>query len=274
MLDIHPGDLGWNSETSSPLYMLTYHRDRMLKAALHWGWTKAIQAIEGGEGLGRLNQFVLSTLKERLGERWGHDCEPMRIKVLLSRNGELALECSLVPATTLANLFPDQLPAPDASDDPQSPTGEQHLGSLSLKPPYDVYIDTDFTCASEFTHFKTTKREMYDLACQRAGLKPSDATKEVLVVNKESGVIMEGSRTTPYFWKDGRWVTPRIARSFDAQDVGAGGQDGTTRRWALERKLAIERDVKAAELVDGEAVWLSNGVRGFVFGKIRRPSNP
>lgn len=272
--DIHPGDLGWNSESFSPLYMLNYHRDRMLKAATHWGWTRAIQTIEGGEGLGRLNQYVLSTLKERLGERWGHDCEPMRIKVLLSKDGKLALECSPVPATALANLFPDQLPAPDDSDEPRGPLGEQRLGSLSLTPPYDVYVDTDLTAASEFTHFKTTKREMYDLACQRAGIKPSDATKEVLVVNEESGVIMEGSRTTPYFWKAGGWVTPRITQSFGAQGGGgAGGQDGTTRRWALERNLAVEKDVKAAELVDGEAVWLSNGVRGFVFGRIRRPSN-
>ncbi|KAJ4406933.1 Aminodeoxychorismate lyase [Gnomoniopsis sp. IMI 355080] len=256
--DIHPRDLGWNTESPSPLYMLTYHRDRMLKAATHWNWAKAIQAIQGDEGLGRLNQFVHSTLKERLGERWGPDCEPMRLKVLLSRDGELALECSSVPATALSNLFPDQLPAPDGSVNPQGPPGEQRLGSLSLTPTYDVYIDTDFTPASEFTHFKTTKREMYDLACQRVGLKPSDATTEVLIVNQKSGVIMEGSRTTPYFWRAGAWVTPRVACSFDAQG-GAGGQDGTTRRWALESNLAIEKDTKAAEIVDGEPVWLSNG---------------
>lgn len=269
--EIHPWDLGWNSETPSPLYMLTYHRDRMLKAATHWEWTEAIQAIEGKKGLGRLDDFVNSTLKESLGEHWGPDCEPMRVKVLLSKGGELALEYSAVPVTTLANLFPGQLPAPDDSDDQRSLVVEQPLGPLSLTPVYDIYVDTDFTSPSEFTHFKTTRRAMYDLACQRAGLKPSDATKEVLIVNKETAVVMEGSRTTPYFWKAGGWVTPRVARSFNAQD-GAGGQNGTTRRWALERDLAIEEDVKAAELVDGEAVWLSNGVRGFVFGRIRRPS--
>lgn len=271
--DMHPRDLGWNSESPSSLYMLTYHRDRMLKAAIHWGWTDAIKVIEGEQGLGRLNQFVINTLQARIGERWGPDCEPMRVKVELSKNGKLALEASPVPATNLANLFPEQLPAPDGHDDPRSLVGEQPpLGPMSLTPPYDVYVDTDFTLPSEFTHFKTTRRAMYDEACQRAGLKPSDATKEVLIVNKETGMIMEGSRTTPYFWKAGRWVTPRVARSFEAQD-GAGGQDGTTRRWALERNLAIEEDVKAAGLVDGEAVWLSNGVRGFVFGRIRRQSD-
>lgn len=243
----------------------------MLRAATHWGWTEAIKAIEGQEGLNRLDRFVTGTLQARLGERWGPSCEPMRVKVVLSKDGTLALEHSPVPATSLANLFPEKLPAPDGHDDPRSSVEEQRqgLGPMSLAPPYDVYIDTDFTAPSEFTHFKTTNREMYDQACQRAGLKPSDATKEVLIVNKETGLIMEGIRTTPYFWKAGGWVTPRVARSFEARD-GAGGQDGTTRRWALERNLALEKDVKAAELVDGEAVWLSNGVRGFVFGRIRR----
>lgn len=271
--DMHPRNLGWNSESPSSLYMLTYHRDRMLKAAIHWGWTEAAKVIEGEEGLGRLNQFVTSTLEARIGDRWGPDCEPMRVKVVLSKDGKLALEYSPVPATNLANLFPEQLPAPDGHDDLRGSAGEPRpLGPLSLTPPYDVYIDTDFTAPSEFTHYKTTNRDMYDRACQRVGLKPSDATKEVLIVNKETGVIMEGSRTTPYFWKAEGWVTPRVARSFEAQD-GAGGQDGTTRRWALERNLAIEVGVKAAELVDGEAVWLSNGVRGFVTGRIRRLSD-
>lgn len=271
--DFDPRDLGWNSQVPSPLYMLTYHRDRLLRAATHWGWTEAIETIEGQEGLSRLNQFVHSSLEQKLGERWLPDCEPMRLKILLSRGGELALEYSPVPETTLANLFPDRLPAPDDSDDPRSLLGEQRLGPLSLTPPYFVYLDTDFTSASEFTHFKTTKRAMYDQARQRAGLKLTDTTKEVLIVNKETGLIMEGSLTTPYVWRQGEWVTPRVSKSFDAHD-GAGGQDGTTRRWALERGLAVEKDISAADALDGEPLWLSNGVRGFVFGRIRRPSQP
>lgn len=275
---IHPGDLGWNSRLPSPLYMLTLHRDRMLRAASHWKWTEAVEAIEGTDGLDRLDHFVRSTLAGRLGERWGPDCEPMRVKILLSSEGVLALEHSPVPPTPLANLFPDRLPAPNDSsssdDNPQTP-----LGPLRLTGPYDVYIDTDTTSPSAFTHFKTTTRGMYDDARRRAGLRPTDTTKEVLIVNRATGVVMEGSLTTPYFWRDGAWATPRVSmRPLDAQEGagvggggGGGGQDGTTRRWALDRGLVVERDVAAADVVDGEAVWLSNGVRGFVFGRIRRP---
>lgn len=265
----HSQDLGWNSEASSPIYMLTYHRDRMLRAAKHWGWTRAVEILDGPDGLDRLNQFILDTLKQRLADRWGPHCDPMRVKIVLSKDGDLTLEHSPVPTTTLANLFPSHLPDPDRCDDPQGPPSEQRLGPLSLRPPYDVYIDADFTSASEFTHFKTTKRDMYDHARQRAGLRLTDTTKEVLIVNKTDGSIMEGSLTTPYFWRDGEWVTPRVSKAFGARD-GTGGQDGTTRRWALERGVAVEGVVRAADVADGEAVWLSNGVRGFVFGRVRR----
>lgn len=262
--DLHPHDLGWNTEKASPLYMLDYHRWRMLEAAKHWGWTKAIEVIQGSEGLARLESFVLNNLAPDELE----DPKPLRIKILLSQQGELRLESSVVPTTTLANLFPDQLHIPDGTEESRYPT-EMHKGTPNVSPPYDVYLDRDITHRSEFTHYKTTKREMYDKARLRAGLSPTDATKEVLIVNHTSGLVMEGSLTTPYFWRGGRWVTPPVSCDF-SDEHGSGGQNGTTRRWALERNIAFEEQVQASDVADGEGVWLSNGVRGFIFGRIRR----
>lgn len=256
-----PDDLGWNSTRSSPYYMLDYHRDRMLKAASHWGWGKAVAAIEGPEGLTRLESFITAQLGQDSGD------QPRRIKVLLSREGKFGLESSVVPATSLANLFPKQLLGPNehnAADGQETP-----LGQLRLSPPYVVHLDDRPTHRSEYTHYKTTKREMYDQARARAGLKPTDATQEVLIADEATGSIMEGSLTTPYFLRGGRWVTPPVAEKF-SMDNGSGGQDGTSRRWALERGLAVEEEVKAQDVADGEAVWLSNGVRGFIFGKIKK----
>lgn len=259
--DIHPQHLGWNTEKPSPFYMLDYHRDRMLRAATHWSWAEAIEAIQGPEGLARLESFLLENLDLQ-------DNTPRRVKVLLSQKGKLAVESFPVPPVPPANLFPDQLPAPDGIDDPRSPV-EMHLGPLKVSPPYDVYLDESITSRSDFTHYKTTKREMYDQARQRVGLKPTDATKDVLIVNEATGLVMEGSVTTPYFWRGGRWVTPPVSWSFSRED-GSGGQDGTTRRWVLERDLVFEDEIRASDVVDGEVVWLSNGARGFVFGTIRR----
>lgn len=254
-------DLGWNSTKPSAYYMLDYHRDRMLKAASYWGWNKAVAAIEGPEGLARLESFITGQLSQDSSD------QPRRIKVLLSQEGQFGLESSVVPATPLTNLFPKQLVGPD--DNISADGQEPPLGQLRLSPPYVVHLDDRPTRRSEYTHYKTTKREMYDQARARAGLKPTDATQEVLIVDEATGSIMEGSLTTPYFLRGGRWVTPPVAKKFCTDD-GSGGQDGTTRRWALERGLAVEEEVKAQDVADGEAVWLSNGVRGFVFGKIKK----
>lgn len=70
---------------------------------------------------------------------------------------------------------------------------------------------------------------------------------------------MEGTLTTPYFFRCGSWVTPKAT---------SGGNIGTTRRWALENGLCVEAIVKAEDLIDGELVWLSNGVRGFGLGPL------
>lgn len=260
--DAKPDCCGWNSRQPSAFYMLDYHRDRMLRAATHWAWGKAIAAIEGTEGLSRLETFLTQRIQPQPGDK------PMRLKVLLSQEGELGLEFAHVPPVNMANLFPEEFPAPERSGSAPAETRTPQA-QLQMSSPYDIYIDSPLTRRSGYTHYKTTKREMYDQARQRAGLKPTDATKEVLVVDEGSGSIMEGSLTTPYFWRGGRWVTPPVSKKFNTE-MGSGGQDGTTRRWALEKGLAVEEEVKAQDVDDGEAVWLSNGVRGFVFGRIRR----
>jgi 4-amino-4-deoxychorismate lyase len=208
---------GWNFQNKSPLYMLDLHRDRMVRAATYWGWEKAVQVLEGDSGLDRLSDFILNFLISRKDG-------PLRVKVTVSREGELGCEVSPVPEMGLPNLFPKELPA----SGPPLPEG-----SPLRVPVYEVFVDDYKTPRSEYTHFKTTRRAMYDAARQRAGIKLGD-TKEVLMVNEGDGSVMEGSTTTPYFWRNGRWVTPPVSSRFSSQN-GSGGNDGTTRRWALER---------------------------------------
>ncbi|TLS24712.1 hypothetical protein PpBr36_08160 [Pyricularia pennisetigena] len=240
---------GWNASKSSPLYMLDYHRDRMLRAATYFGWTDAIAAIDGDAGLARLEDFILG-----LPEIGDH---PLRVKVTLSKAGKFGHEAGRVPEQSLSNLFPPSLPPPGQ---------EAHDGGgVAKSPTYRIFVDLDQTPPSEYTHYKTTRREMYNSARQRMGIGATD-TAEVLLVNTSDGSIMEGSLVTPYFWKNGRWVTPPVPTRFSREQ--SGGQDGTTRRWALERRLCVEEPVKASSLVEGEECWISNGVRGFNFGKV------
>lgn len=126
---------------------------------------------------------------------------------------------------------------------------------------YEIWVDTAPTGQTNHTSFKSSLRECYNNSRQRALPVPSDMTQEVLLFNG-NGLITEGSVLTPYFYRNRKWITPAV----ESSDVG--GQQGTTRRWALERGLAEEGQVERRSIRVGERVWLSNGVRGFGWGRI------
>ncbi|KAI1402920.1 aminotransferase [Hypoxylon fuscum] len=214
---------GWNQEPS-PFYMLDFHRDRMLRAAIYWEWNAAIAYISGEEGLGNLQRFLQSITSELSNG-------PQRVMITLAQDGTLDSQISSLPETHLNNLFPEYMPRPSPEDAAQV-RGDKAPIQDSV---YDILLDGD--------------------------------KKEVLLIN-DDGHIMEGSISTPYFWRDGKWVTPPIPAQFNASQ-GSGGNDGTTRRWALERGLVTEQVVLADSLVDGEECWISNGLRGFIFGKVK-----
>ncbi|ROT35526.1 hypothetical protein SODALDRAFT_68997 [Sodiomyces alkalinus F11] len=248
--DKYAGGADWNFKSRSPLYMLDYHRDRMLRAATHWGWTAAIESLQGDAGLARLTELMEPAASTKPS--------PLRVKILLTKDGQLSCEMGPTLKTSLQNLFPSRLPPPGAANLEGDPLRD---------PIYDVVPDSAQTARSEFTHFKTTERSIYDGARSRVSIQLTDL-KEVLLVNNADGSIMEGSMTTPYFWRDGRWATPPVPSKF-SWDAGSGGQDGTSRRWALSRGLAVEEVVSVDSLVDGEECWISNGVRGFCCGRLR-----
>lgn len=211
---------GWNQEPS-PFYMLDFHRDRMLRAAIYWKWEAAIATISGEEGLENLKRFLQSITSEL-------DDSPHRVMITLAQDGSLAHQISSLPVTGLSNLLPDWLPSPNLEDSDQVKAGK----TPTKDSVYEIVLDNQKTAKSEFTHYKTTSREMYNGARKRAHINPGDK-KEALLVN-EDGHIMEGTITTPYFWRGEKWVTPPVPAQFNASR-GSGGNDGTTRRWALER---------------------------------------
>jgi branched-subunit amino acid aminotransferase/4-amino-4-deoxychorismate lyase len=102
------------------------------------------------------------------------------------------------------------------------------------------------------------------------GIKSPQELVEVLIYNP-AGEVMEGSITTVYFQRRPSsspsscsskvmWVTPPLSSGCNA---------GTTRRYALARGICAEQVVRIEELADGEEVWLSNGLRGFMRAVLR-----
>ena len=213
----------------SPLYMLPYHRDRMLQAAEHFDWKKAVATIDGIDGFSRLVQKVEGTLGDMTSPI------PHGIRITLNFDGEIAVTNDQPPHVPLENLIPQRLPPPESASRSQvsSLTG----GALSVGPsdsihgdakkeePWEVVPDNVRTTPSPYTLYKTTKRDMYDLARRNAQIVLGDC-KEVLLINDIDGAIMEGSITSVYFWRNGKWTTPPSQ---------SGGQIGTTRRWALDK---------------------------------------
>ncbi|KHN95079.1 Aminotransferase, class IV [Metarhizium album ARSEF 1941] len=244
---------GWNYRNESPLYMLDYHRDRILRAAAHWGWDTVVDKLSGDAGLANLARAAEAAVDPS-------ETGPFRLRILVTKEGIITFHQYSTAALDIGNLFPEALPEPGKSPSPSQP---------QVPPRLAVVVDSVDSPRSEFTHFKTTNRKLYDEARERAEIGSVHAANsvEVLVINQEDNSIMEGSTTTPYFWRDGRWITPPVSAKYSRHD-GSGGNDGTSRRWALERRVAAEREIRVDQLVDGEACYISNGVSGFRAGTI------
>jgi hypothetical protein len=252
----------------SPFYMLSLHRDRMLEAAKHFGFSKAEARLSGPSGL----ENLLQTLKDLVDV---NSTTPKRVRVVIDKHGEISVEIFESPPRALRSLFPTRLPPPGAApprvnpltggaltlgaDDSTAQQGPGY-GEPSRDQTYSVMVDPVGTEPSPFTSYKTTSRDMYSEARTRVGIKSMADSQEVLIKSTKDGEIMEGSLTTVLFWRGGRWVTP---------PTSSGGQIGTTRRWLLAHGLCEEEVVRSADLVDGEECWISNGVRGFVPGIIK-----
>ncbi|KAK4150985.1 aspartic peptidase domain-containing protein [Chaetomidium leptoderma] len=243
---------GWNWANTSPIYMLDYHRDRMLRAATHWGWDAAVEALKGDAGLAKLRDHIMNSVGET-------QQGSMRVRISIGKEGELVVSSGPVPETTLANLLPERLPPPDGEE---ACCGEPSENIPSKSPSYEVLVDGPETARSEHTHFKTTKRAAYDGARQRAQINLPDM-KEVLIVNEANGAVMEGSITTPYFWRGGRWVTPIVSQEYSLEK-GSGGQNGTSRRWALERYVTSVRPSRAKVKAIPNSNYQRHGTKSYV----------
>jgi 4-amino-4-deoxychorismate lyase len=157
-----------------------------------------------------------------------------RLNLTVSRNGNVLVKSAPVQQAVTPLLFPASF-----SD----------YGNIQ----WTVVLDSQNTEASLVSSFKTSKRMLYDRARTEAKITSPAMTKEVLLYNC-SGMIMDGSITTPYLFRANRWVTPSAM---------SGGQQGVTRRWALRQRLCCEDDVSRASVKPGDVLWLSNALRGF-----------
>ncbi|KAJ4384879.1 Aminodeoxychorismate lyase [Didymella sp. IMI 355093] len=204
---------------------------------------------------------------------------------------------------------------PAGNQDPNwnpSDSGPKDPSHIPPPPEWKLRLDTHPTPSSPFTLLKTTERTAYDSSRSRA-LPENSASpvhREVVLYN-DVNEITEGTLTSLYFWRGGRWVTPpvgvpeafkpegvkhggskneknernrgdrdddpehpadhrdegelrkpfagRWGHSVRSAKVGAGGQRGTSRRWALGKGYCMEEPISVDTVEEGEGVWVSNG---------------
>lgn len=168
----------------------------------------------------------------------------LRVRVRSHASGQMTTHITIpAPRPIPSALFPPTFGLPDRLP----------------KTEWTIILDTQPTEIAESTMYKTSDRYPYARARASAAVAdPAVLKREVMLYNTD-GEILDTTSSTPYFFRDGRWVAPASA---------SGGLQGTTRRWALEYGVVDEGVVRKDGLKVGEIVWLSNGLWGFFYARV------
>jgi 4-amino-4-deoxychorismate lyase len=222
--------------------LLPYHRDRLLSAAEAFGWLVVAEALRGVAGLERIQHVVEGHL-DSIGEGVPR-LKAKKIKLCVYRDVHFDVHSTIIesPFDRVTSFLPDTL--------------TQISGTMGLT---TIELDSVPTKASLFTTHKTSERNHYDSARRRADIVHASPTEAEILLYNPQDEVTECSISTPYFLRNGVWVTPPLI---------SGGNAGVTRRLALERGLCKEEVIHLHTLCHRETIWISNGVRGFLPGAL------
>jgi 4-amino-4-deoxychorismate lyase len=208
-------------------FLLPYHWERLKFSIAFFEWPFDVPY---SQLLGEL----LSAVRDL------NPLDPYKLRVLVSRNGKMKVEAiAVVKRNDLMSGLQDSIPP-----GPENPQ-------------YSIYLDTQPTLVSAFTSFKTTKRDVYSSARERA-LPKDTGPSEVLMYNTRN-MITEGSITNVAFLRDGRWITPAIT---------SGCLCGVVRHHLLVEGLVEEGNIELASVATGEKILVFNAIIGVCSGVV------
>lgn len=236
-------------------FALQYGLDRLLAAAIDFSWSRVISDLRQS---GRLFSLAKEIEVHMLAEHPEDKSDASKlfiIRLAYSASGKLSIASGPRHKYSNPQYYIRSLHTLPASN-----------GAENVFPVISVYLDTGSVTSSLFTKHKTTFRNEYTAARTRMGLTPSTPITggEVLLQNHK-GEVIGGGFTTAYFLRQGIYTTPAVE---------AGAKAGVSRRWALEHAGVKEGTVLARDIMDGEMIWLSSAVTGFIRGIVKeRKSN-
>ncbi|KAF6806682.1 aminodeoxychorismate lyase [Colletotrichum sojae] len=233
------------NEASLPVphcYLLQHGIDRLRAAALDLSWTAVVQELGSSHRLRSLSSEIDTHMTSAYGEASQDPNKGFIVRLAFNKDGVLSIMSGPRPS----------------SKDPLYPT------SLPNEPPASavmpVYLDPAPTTPSLLTKHKTTYRDPYNAAWERAGLDDTTSLAECdVLLQNEDGHVMGAVFRTVYFYRKGGFVTP-------SEETGC--KIGVSRRWALENAGVEEALISAADVVEGGVVWLSSAVGGFIRGRV------
>lgn len=268
---------------SSPFYMLRYHRDRMLEAAQHFEWTEVAKKLADGKALEIVLNHEIETWRSKNNDPKSplKVCTPTprltpvnllyqpQVRVLFNRGGAMQTDINTTPPLQLSSLYPTTFTPPSPQPPPPAFAPSSKTGGAlalgaddALKPAaspktsWILTVDTAPTPTSPHTLLKTTNRAHYDAAKQRsvpdeAAVPAGGQLHEVLLWNSV-GEMTEGSFTSAYFFRGGRWVTPPVGVPNNVSDddgeaaveKGKEEEDGAGTLEQVPRSVADEGELR------------------------------
>ncbi|KAL0941979.1 aminodeoxychorismate lyase [Colletotrichum truncatum] len=231
------------ASSQSCCYLLQHGVDRLKAAALDLSWTAVVNYLSEGNRTASLEQEIADYMLSVHGDDSKDPSRRFIVRLALKKDAKLSILSGPRPTSPNELYYPLQL-SPSPLTTPSIP----------------VYLDLEITTSSVFTKHKTTYRQPYSAAWNRVGLDEtvSPATCDVLLYNS-NGHIMGSVFRTVYFWRNGAFVTPSSE---------TGCKMGVSRRWAVENAGVKETFISAGEVKEGEMIWLSSAVGGFIQGTV------
>jgi 4-amino-4-deoxychorismate lyase len=225
--------------------MIQLHCARILAAARVFSWTAVLDNFDGRSGHAYFHALLSQQVPIKI-QQTSLESTVWKVRILVSEDGNVQVLPAPVDLQRVKGIpvwpeLPSKLPEPPANQACR------------------VLVDRIPTSASTLTTHKTSSRGHYDKARTRFNIEGDAPTESEVLLFNEDKEVMEASLCTPYFLRNGVWITPAFS---------SGGNAGVSRRLALEAGLCIEQVLQVDELMEGEMIWLSNAVRGFMPGRL------
>ncbi|EPQ60263.1 hypothetical protein GLOTRDRAFT_124019 [Gloeophyllum trabeum ATCC 11539] len=260
-------------------WLLSYHVDRLRRAAGEHGWTN-VKALTVDEVRLECERAVSEFID-------ADESTAFKIRILLTPTGILTATANatrpLLPLSHPSSGEIFDISLFDAGDATGSTAASNH--PLAGQPYVSLYLDTEPTSPSIFTSTKTTNRKHYDDARKRAGIRPmTTASASSSAANHPEAHTLQSSDCDVLLYTPDLLISettirnvafPRSSPSGAAiwltPSPSTGCLPGVMRRYLLDQgriQEAKHGELRKEDVTPGQLLLVFNGVEGVRIGRV------